>query len=455
MSEIRRSGPVFNPSAELRASPVSREGRPPAASQKLAGWLMIIPTVATIAHFLAFWIPESRALPFTSFLVAQVAPLVPPLVGSAGYILDPVQAGLGGTLSSVILAAGWVARSASRSAHTIVHMALVPAVVIAGVASLVQLLLCVPAAARSGSGLLLLGVMVVLALQAARMSLGVNPGAVTTRRTGSLKPIVIAGLSVVGPIALGRCLFGSSLRTAAATLPTSLAGAALLDLASVYLWLAGMAMAAIVWGAWQLIPPWHGRQLIAPILALVVGVGPGFAYAVPEAQNRAALRASELATGSPSNSIPSLCSAWWRKSTPQRTLAVSGPDCRTVTLFSGYTLVATREAEVRLGNLSVTRPDGASIASNGATALYGSVFVTAASTQNRSTPDALVGVHFETGKEVWRWTCAEPPLSVRLAGTGHDDPNSARQTQKGEGERAFVACADGKVSGLNPATGRP
>lgn len=453
MSELVRQSAAFSPTPEKTGGAASPAKRPE-ASQTPARWLFLIPAVATVVQFVAYWVPEVGLLLPTDLVVVQVSPLVAPVIASAGQAQAATQSGVAGVLPAIFLAAALVSRVASTSRRSLVRAALAPAALLASATALVQLLLCLRAGEKAAAGLVLLGVMAVLGVQTARSSLGVNPDSVAARTQPSVGALVGFGVSVVGPIALGRCLFAPTLRDAAARLPRSLGWSALGWSTSWPLWLAGMAVFAVAWALVQLVPPWRGRHLVAPVLILVLGIGAGFSYAFPTARDVGRVRAAEIATGSPADSIPQLCTAWWRRTTPERTIATSGRSCATVTVFTGYSVVASHHTAMRLGDFTdLETPEGDTVGRNDANALYGDVFVTAASTTGDDTADAVVGLDFGTGAVKWRWTCRDPNLRVRFAGTGHDN-SGARQTRAGEGARVVVSCGGGRTVRLNPATGK-
>lgn len=273
MSELIRSGGAFNPgTAERRVSAAA--GRSPAPSRGAVTWLVRIPLIATIVLGLLWWFPELTAIPGLTLAWGQLWPLVPfPLIAGPAPLAGPVN-----LLSAAMLVSAVAAWRASRSRSPLVQWSTAPLAALTGVLSLAQAVL-VFLVGGPPAGLLLLVVMVGVSIYAVRVSLGVNAEANPLPETGGLRPLVLYAGTVVGPVAVARALFNRPARDIAASSSLDAAMAALPTMATVNLWLAGTCVGLIAWGVWNLLPPYGGRKLVAPIAALVLGVGVGAAHA--------------------------------------------------------------------------------------------------------------------------------------------------------------------------------
>lgn len=285
MSELTRKGGVFEPSREGRQTE-KRVKRSLEPAKKSTAWLFGIPAAATAVIFVLYWVPETRFLPFADFLSVQLSPLVSPVLASEGYPLYPEQEGLSGLATLVLILGAFVGWVAVRLPMAWAHLLTAPASLVTGLAAGLQLARVVPGAdlQQIATAIVLLGLVVVLALRAMVLSVGVEPSSTETWRRGQLYPLAWYAFTGLGPIAVGRALFAEEARAVAARLPR-FAWSELLETSShVYVWMAGTLVGLLVWAVVHLLPPWKGRSLTAPVVALVLALGPGVAHVVPETQ---------------------------------------------------------------------------------------------------------------------------------------------------------------------------
>jgi len=154
-------------------------------------------------------------------------------------------------------------------------------------------------------------------------------------------------------------------------------------------------------------------------------------------------------------SIDSGSSCWPALSTAE-TVAISGFNCKTVTVYQGYRQVASQNVPATLSPVRAETPEGAEISGKVVAAQYDDVIVIAGSDRLSSEADQVFGLGARDGSQRWHFQCGSPrphTLSIRFARvpTG-DDPARGHVTLGETKPRVIVGC-DGKTVRINPITG--
>lgn len=454
MSKLIRSGTTFSP--PVPAGRLSRGSASPAPSLRLSSTVLLLVGLPHALVFLLYWLPEVRDIPGRALVFDQLAPLVSPLLASESVPLADGQTTRASALAAVLMIGGLLLWGACRLKPWPLRFLIVPGSVGLALVAVVQLVLWLGpfGLQQSVCGLLLLGVLAGTLLALARQAVDVDVDRLEPRSL-ALSPVIVFAVLAPLPYAVGRAVFGEPLRTAAALLPSDLQWAAVDSPATLPLYLAGVAVGLLVWAAWGLLPPWSGRSVGRGIAAIVLAVGPGLVIAGGQATTAADAAANTLQVGSPADALPQLCTAWWRRSTPARTIAISGDNCRRVSVFEGYQLLRQRTAKISFGEFrQLETPEGNNITSGTVSALYGNTLVALATTKRDGTPNVVVGLNITNGEESWRYTCPAGTLRIRLARvSGGDEPAAGRKTRKGETASVVLKCG-GNGLRLDPGTGR-
>lgn len=430
-----------------------------------------LPTVICLAVHLVFlvtyWIPETSAVPAHDWWLTQLSPLVAEATTSAGAGQVPAQSthlGIGGELLAVAaVALLLLARHPRRLGQSAV---LVPAALGTLVAVVLLLAIAVSGQARSSAlTILLLVVWVAAAAYASFFSLLLELGRTRPRSWRNGIPL-LAAYAVVGPVplAVGRALFGPSLREAAASLEgngIALRLSALTTGASVLLYLSGLGVGVVVWAAYQCWPPRRDLGMLLRIATVVVAVTvtAGLGGAAAGAAQR---RADQIRLASPARSITFGCGSAGLAQppsasgapTPARTLVVTGLGCHTVTTFAGYRQLASRDLDFSVAPVGAYGLDGHRLAGRVVSAQYGDVLVVAGTTQLDTRADRLAAVRISDAELLWEFSCPrQETLRLRFAGVPAGD-DEARGHVSGKLRRPqVVAQCDSHRRRFDPVTG--
>lgn len=421
---------------------------------------------AHLIFLITYWIPETSAVPAHDWWLTQLAPLVSEAVTSAGTAQVPAQASQLGIGGELLLGAAVVLLLLARHPRRLGQSAvLVPAALGTVVAVVLLLLIVVTGQARSsGLTILLVVLWVAAAAYASVFSLLLDLGPTRPRRWRNGVPL-LAVYAVVGPapVAMGRALFGRSLREAAASLEgntVALRLSALTSGTTVLLYLAGLGIGAVVWAAYQCWPPrWDlGMLLRFGVLALAVVITAGLGGAATASARQ---RADQIRLDSPARAIRFGCGstdlgppAGAADPAPARTLVVTGLGCRSVTAFEGYRQLATRHLDFSLAPVDVHTPAGARLTGRVVSAQYGDVFVVAGTTRLDTRVDRLAAVRISDGDLLWQYSCsARRTLRVRFARVpGGDNPALGHITKTTLIPQVVAVCGR-RTLRMDPATG--
>lgn len=467
--------------AAIERAAVARKRRARLASAP-AVTLIVFGVLAAIAH----WIPELGWTLLVPDLVAQIAPAVSQPVFTGG---EPLLEGLpdAGAWPTLLLAASVVLGFASRQGALWRHL-VAPAAAVTAVAAVpvgiplladplthaLSLLAAIEAAV----------VGVVVAVMAARAygRRGPHPFA---RRVPHLSGWRTAWLwlyllAAPWPFVVGRALVGAEWRDRSAEIAGSGSSAFFTPLFSWALplcWALGAAIGIAVWAALRWVPPAsetvpaqsqlvpHAQAdtlvgtvsvrpaRVAPSVFAVIAIVLAVAVAAPLASTEAAATVETTRSEIPFQSDAS-CPVFELPGTEPPRALVPGTNCVGIESYAGYERTgrsaARDELDAAAGGATT---DGTPISSRVVAAVYDPVLVIAGSTTGGPL-DVVTAYSFDDASTVWWFQCPDAgPLSVRLAGTGPDEPGAARVTHPGEGEGVFVGCLDGGVRALDPRTG--
>jgi hypothetical protein len=422
-----------------------------------------------LVFLVTYWIPETSAVPAHDWWLTQLSPLVAETTTSAGTGQVPAQSthlGIGGELLAVAaVALLLLARHPRRLGQSAV---LVPAALGTLVAVVLLLAVAVSGQARSSAlAILLLLVWVAAAAYASFFSLLLDLGRTRPRSWRNGIPL-LAAYAVVGPVplAVGRALFGPSLREAAASLEgngIALRLTALTTGSTVLLYLSGLGVGVVVWAAYQCWPPRRDLGMLLRIATVVVAVTvtAGLGGAAAGAAQR---RADQIRLASPARSITFGCGSAElarptgaeAESVPARTLVVTGLGCRSVTTFEGYRQLATHHLDFSVAPVTVHGTDGRRIAGRLVSAQYGDVLVVAGTSRLDTSNNRLAAVRISDAELLWEFSCpAHEKLQVRFSGVpAGDDPALGRISGRGRTPEVLARCGDNTVR-LDPVTGPP
>lgn len=457
MSKLVRHETAFVPPPVQRAAPSAAGGQQTVAQSKRVKNLLSLVLVPHIVLALSYWLPETHAIPGSQVLLDQLAPIVSPLLSSDGVQMAFAQDGVRALLPAVLLLAALAAWVGAQTPWAVTRWAVIPAAGAAAVLSVLQILarLVRGQPGYGATGLLLLAVEAAVAVSVVR---GATKGEVAqTSSKQSAGVLWLFGMSLVGPIALGRAVAGGSLRDGAAAIGVSdqLGAPALLCLATVYLWLAGMIVAGLVWGVYALAVSWRSGSKTFPVAMLIACLGPGLVLGLPAASSQADARVRQLRTEHPGELAGSSCVQWWTTSGTSASIVIDGQECRTVSTYRGYKRASVRTSSRRLGGFdTILTPERTEITSASPSASYGNVLVVPSAPASSEKATGVVGINFLTGREIWNYTCPRnAAIYLRFAGTGQEAPASGRKTLKKESAAVVVSCGKTTLR-LKPATGK-
>ncbi len=420
-----------------------------------------------LIFLVTYWIPETSAVPAHDWWLTQLSPLVAEATTSGGAGQVPAQTahlGIAGELLTIAaVALLLLARHPRRLGQSAV---LLPAA--SGTVVAVVLLLAIAASGQARSSafaILLLVVWVGAAAYASVFSLLIDLGRTRPRSWRNGIPL-LAGYAVLGPVplAVGRALFGRSLREAAASLEgnsVALRLSALTNGTTVLLYLSGLGVGVVVWAVYQCWPPRRDVSMLVRIAAVVVAVtltsGLGGAAA-----GAAQHRADQIRLDSPARAITFACASAEigrpagaaTGTVPARTLVVTGLGCRSVTTFEGYRQLATRQLGFSVAPVNAHGTNGRRITGRVVSAQYDDVLVVAGTTHLDTRNDRLAAVRISDAEVLWEFSCAgQESLRVRFAGVpAGDDPARGRTSGRPRLQQVVALCGDRAVR-LNPLTG--
>jgi hypothetical protein len=427
---------------------------------------LVISLGAQLVFFIHYWIPETSAFPANEMWLAQLSPLASAALTSEGQPQVQAQNGQWGLPAMVLLVCAIALFWLSRTRHWLGRTAMLAPAALGLIAALASVItLAAKGELRSTMiGVLLLIIWVWSACYAALHGFLDNLAPVPPKTWHSGLPL-LAVYAIIGlaATAVGRRMFAPELRDAANALQentVALRLAALWTASSALLYLCGLLIGVAVWVAYQAWPPrrdsaFVGRCLIVIGILIVTG-----AVGWP-ANNVAENRVTELTYESPADELRFTCGSWIldqptsaaQQMEPAKTLVISGFTCRTVTTFSGYQQLSTRDIDVSLSPVIAYTPEGAKISGRIVAAEYGEVIVVAGSDRFDSRAHMLLGLGLTDSAELWRYACGNGPLGVRFANVpGGDNPADGHITQ-GEVTPEVVVSCDGQIVRLNPMTG--
>lgn len=437
------------------------------SAQQIAAIPLIISVLVELIYFVAYWIPETSAVPAHQWWLSQLSPLTSTWLTSLGNPQVPVQAGQSGVPGGLLLICGAALLWLSRTSYWLGRTAmLVPAAVAALVWLGTGLSLAFSGTFKVAAlGFVVMLVWVIIAGYATYRCYLADPPAPVTKTWRSGLPLLVA-YALVGPVptAVGRFLFGGDLRDAAATLQTNTAGlrlAALWTPSAILLYFCGLLVGLGIWLAYLCWPPRRQLSFVGRVLALAVTIVLIGLVSWP-ANTLAERRVTELLYESPAKSVHFTCgalvvpqpSAPRQAFQPALTLVVNGITCRNVTAYSGYKQLATRTLSASVSPVRASTPEGKPIAGRIVAAQYGEVLVLASSNRLDLHASQLIGLRVSDATPVWQYSCTgKKALAVRFAGVpAGDQPTLGHQTLRERTPTVVVRC-DGRQLAFSPLTG--
>ena len=427
---------------------------------------LVISLGAQWVFFIHSWIPETSAFPAHDLWLTQLSPLASAALTSGGQPQVPAQNGQWGLPALVLLVCAFALFWLSRTRHWLGRTAMLAPAALGLVAALASVIaLAVRGELRSTIvGVALLITWVWSACYAALHGFLDNLAPLPPKKWHSGLPLLAAyTIILLAPTAVGRWLFATELRAAAAALQSNTVAlrlAALWTSSTVLLYLCGLLIGVAVWVAYQAWPPrrdagFIGRCLIVIGILIVTG-----AIGWPAA-SLADKRVNQLTYESPADEARFTCGSWIldqptsvsQQTEPVKTLVISGFTCQTVTAYSGYLQLSTHKLPVSLSPVIARTPDGGRISGRIVAAQYGDVIVVAGSDSFNTNANQLLGIGVTDSAELWRYACGQEVMGVRFANVpGGDNPATGHITQGEVAPEVVVSC-DGQVVRINPVTG--
>jgi hypothetical protein len=458
-----------------------RKWRDPRSALRWAYLPLVMTVVVNAIFFVAYWVPEFARFPGHDWLYNQLAPLASTSLTSNGEPLAQVQIGRGSMIPTFLLLASVPLPALFRARQWQLRLVVPAAFGYLGAMGLVITALALLARGQfleSLLGLALMAAWVVAVGVTVYRLVWVNTDDLPRRPTRVLWIVVLVALLHPLAIAIGRRIFAPEMRTAAAELLGSgqdaLQYAALVNPATVAVYLSGVSVVLVGWAWYMLVPPWQpvrtpwvrrrrgthkppavlGPRLL--ILAISVGL---LAVTGSLASYGGQARAQYIALGSPVDDLALTCASWTQRPAgkPAQTLALSGSGCHTVTAFRGFEQVGQLQLPEQFSPVRAETPDEASISGRVVAAQYGPTVVVASTTDDGfgSEPDQLQGFRLADGQRVWTFRCDDDGvLRLRFAGADlGDDPAAGRLTEFAGKPSVVAACSNTTVS-INPQTGK-
>lgn len=420
-----------------------------------------------LIFLVTYWIPETSAVPAHDWWLTQLSPLVAEATTSAGAGQVPAQSAHLGVAGELLTIAAVVLLLLARHPRRLGQSAvLLPAALGTVVAVVLLLAIAVSGQARSSAiAIVLLVVWVGAAAYASVFSLLIDLGRTRPRSWRNGLPL-LAVYAILGPapLAVGRALFGPSLREAASSLEgnsVALRLSALTSGTTVLLYLSGLGVGVVVWAVYQCWPPRRDLGMLLRVATVVVAVtvtsGLGGAAA-----GAAQHRADQIRRDSPARAITFACGSAElgqpmgaaAGAVPARTLVVTGLGCRSVTTFEGYRQLATRQLGFSVAPVRVHGTDGRRIAGRLVSAQYDDVLVVAGTTRLDTRNDRLAAVRISDAELLWEFSCTgRDTLRVRFSGVpAGDDPARGHVSGRSRVPQVVAVCGDRTVR-LDPRTG--
>lgn len=461
----RRSGSSVAPMPlEVAALASRRRHAPPSVAQALRR--VYVPAIISVGtfwlFFVGYWIPELRSLPGPNFVLEQLAPIASVDLTSRSQPLVASQAGHSGIPAAFLLLVSLLLPALARARYWLARLAMWPLTYLAAVCAAVTI---IGTAVRGRLAADLVGVLLLMVWVAASVvttwrSLWVDVDHLPPRPGRVLWLLLAFAFLSPAPIAVGRSIFASQLRTAATTVmhnDLALRWAALLTPATALVYLSGLLLGALIWAVYELWPPRPAGPITAPVVVLVAAVL-ALALIGPQAGQAAAHRSETMRTQSPRAELGFTCGVWTQPGQGQvvETLVVSGLSCRHVTVFHGYQEVASRSSDFSMSPVRAETLAGRRIAGKIVSGQYPQLVVLAATDRLDNRATRLVALRIDDGQQLWGYSCPSgTTLNLRLAGTLQgDDSSLGRLTLPGEDAGILAQCGSGTVR-LDAATGRP
>lgn len=289
---------AYPSAAPPAAAPVAPFGQALAAgsqaalvSRRAATNALTLLAVINAVFMLAVTVPE--VVPWWGVLFEQLAPLVATPLATGGEELVPGQGP--GLVQTGLLLAAFVAYVATHRQGQYRLVGLGAAVATAVLAVVAAVMGLVVSGQSAAVGAALAGIVALLAVRTANaMRTPVGP---RSDRIGTTF-LWCYGLSLVLPLGIGRALFAPELADAARGLASlgdvKLRFLAMGDIATLWLYLAGLSVGIVFWVVLQLLPPWRGRPLVRPIATALLVLAVGWVWIGSQASSSGEERAREL-----------------------------------------------------------------------------------------------------------------------------------------------------------------
>ena len=431
---------------------------------KNRAWASVPWSISLTVHLiflLNYWLPDMNDFPGHQWWMSQLAPLASPWLTSRGQpqVAAQQDTGLG---PAVMLVAAFFLVCLSRSHRWWGRIGiLIPASVggLAGIGILVRLL-STGGNRTSTLSVMLLILWITTAAYAASQGFQDRLGTPPPKNWRSGLP-ALTGYALIGPLplAVGRGLFAPGLRDQAVALEgntVALRLAALATASTPWLYLSGLLVGVSLWVLYRWWPLRRGPQVTGLLIAMAVMLIITSAFGLTAAR-LAAVRTTQLTLGSPAEEFS--CGAWARPranaAEPVITLAVTGGECRRVTIFEGYRQLSTGTVPDSLSPIEARTPEDRPILSKSVGALYGNIVVVAATDRLDRAPTSLLGLRITDGSEAWKPLNCANGLTVRFAMVEpNDDPVKGHITEDGEIVPQVLVGCDGKTRSIDPQTGR-
>jgi hypothetical protein len=291
MAQPYPSAPVeaFGPTPT--ATPDADASRVALVSRRAATNALTLLAAVNAVFLLAVTVPE--IVPWWPVLFDQLAPLVATPLATGG---DELVSGQGpGVVQTGLLLAAFVAYVAAHRQGQYRLVGLGAAVVTAVLAVLAAVMGLLVSGQSAAVGAALAGIVALLAVRTANaMRTPVGP---RSDRIGTTF-LWCYGLSLVIPLGIGRALFASPLVDVARGLASlgdvKLRFLAMGDIATLWLYLAGLAVGVVFWVVLQLLPPWRGRPLVRPIGTALLVLAVGWVWIGSQASSSGQERARQV-----------------------------------------------------------------------------------------------------------------------------------------------------------------
>lgn len=430
----------------------------------------LVPLVLCLAahwiFFLAYWIPETSTFPAHQWWLAQLSPLVSKVLTSNGQpqvVAQASESGVPGVLLLICAAALlWLSRTRHWWGRAAMAVPSSGGLLVTLVAFLVLTMAGRLGTSAVGLSLMLLWVVCAGYATASGYVADQSEPAPRTWRSG-LGWLAAYALVGPAPVAVGRCLFGPTLRDAAAGLQGNTAAlrlAALLTPTTFLLYLSGVLVGVTIWVAHLWWPPRRRLSWVGLSAALAASLLCTLWLGWPT-NTAAAKRTTTLRFASPAAAKHYPCGSRLLapdleagEPKPTRTLVVTGLRCRRVTVFSGYRQLSTTVSPSSVSPVEAKTPTGEPISGRLVMAEYGEMLVIATNDRFDSEADQLVGLRIRDGATLWTYRCPDrQALAVRFAAVpGGDQLELGHVTVRERAPQIVTRCGATSES-FAPGTG--